>query len=464
MKKLFTFILITLVFIFLGFSFNKNVNASNTYIVKNPTTLTQSAEYELIIILDDLVISNNSTLMVNNINISKGCSITIEEGSTLNINDGYIKSDGEINVKGTFYGKVGFFQMESGINILDDGVVNLYFDIKSSFNDAFKMLEKNGNAVYQIENTIYAVSDAHVHEYNTDGICTKCHFASCVIGDSDHNMVGNMCTRCRLGAPDVTIIKSEYKQIFDVIGYVTIKSGVTITTNTVLIYPNGKLIIEEGATLIVNGDFDNGGTLDLKGFLRGNIDNFMSYGEIITSKNCLISLTFPSYINAIMARYMIEQSGIELTINDSIIFYSNGTHTHNYVNGVCSDCGLIDPSHRHTYNLGVCTICGYECHHNFDNNNICKTCKSSYCDLNGGHNFINGKCIVCEQKCENEFHNHQYACPDCGMSFDTKVTGSVISGGSLALIIGISAAAIFFVLGIFFEKKRKQNIESGNDE
>ena len=38
----------------------------------------------------------------------------------------------------------------------------------------------------------------------------------------------------------------------------------------------------------------------------------------------------------------------------------NAGHEHNYIDGICDGCGAVDPNHTHNYVDGVCTICGDE--------------------------------------------------------------------------------------------------------
>lgn len=38
----------------------------------------------------------------------------------------------------------------------------------------------------------------------------------------------------------------------------------------------------------------------------------------------------------------------------------NAEHEHNYIDGICDGCGAVDPNHEHNYVDGVCTICGDE--------------------------------------------------------------------------------------------------------
>ncbi len=36
----------------------------------------------------------------------------------------------------------------------------------------------------------------------------------------------------------------------------------------------------------------------------------------------------------------------------------NAEHEHNYIDGICDGCGAADPNHEHNYVDGICTICG----------------------------------------------------------------------------------------------------------
>lgn len=86
-------------------------------------------------------------------------------------------------------------------------------------------------------------------------------------------------------------------------------------------------------------------------------------------------------------------------------------------------------------------------------------CKCSICGIvneNGEHDWLNGKCTVCGKTCANEFHSGKYVCPDCRMSFDATVTGSVLSEGSLTIICTVAAAVIFGLGGFLLGKKKKK--------
>ena len=92
--------------------------------------------------------------------------------------------------------------------------------------------------------------------------------------------------------------------------------------------------------------------------------------------------------------------------------YAGETHTHNYVDGVCTICGAKDPNyvppHTHDYNAVVtaptCTGAGYTTF-------TCTTCGQSYKDNYTdalGHDYKNGECTRCHAKDPGQTHTHDY--------------------------------------------------------
>ena len=147
-----------------------------------------------------------------------------------------------------------------------------------------------------------------------------------------------------------------------------------------------------------------------------------------------------------------------------------GELAHTYRDYVCTTCGAVDSHHSHRYIAGVCTICGYKCIHDFsdfgpDNDeNICNICRISKCELNGGHSYKNGKCTVCGTVCENDFHKASYACPECNMRIYHSVTGSVLSEGSLTVVVGVAGLAAGFLVAMLIFRKKKAAVISMSAE
>ena len=99
-------------------------------------------------------------------------------------------------------------------------------------------------------------------------------------------------------------------------------------------------------------------------------------------------------------------------ITNATIHYVGETHTHNYVDGVCTICGAKDPNyvppHTHDYNAVVtaptCTSAGYTTY-------TCTGCGHSYKDNYKdalGHDYKNGECLRCHAKDPNQTHEHDY--------------------------------------------------------
>lgn len=58
---------------------------------------------------------------------------------------------------------------------------------------------------------------------------------------------------------------------------------------------------------------------------------------------------------------------------------------------------------------------------------------------------------------ERDDYVHSFVCRECGVAFPGETDSgeaSVLSGGNLALIVGIAAAAIFGLLGFAIGRKR----------
>ena len=98
-------------------------------------------------------------------------------------------------------------------------------------------------------------------------------------------------------------------------------------------------------------------------------------------------------------------------LTGATIHYAGETHTHNYVDGVCTICGAKDPNyvppHTHDYKAVVtaptCTEKGYTTH-------TC-SCGGSYVDsyTNAlGHDYKDGKCTRCGAKDPGQTHEHDY--------------------------------------------------------
>ena len=132
-------------------------------------------------------------------------------------------------------------------------------------------------------------------------------------------------------------------------------------------------------------------------------------------------------------------------------------HDWNATTGICSTCGFAC-THDWNATTGKCSTCGFACTHEWD----AATGKCSTCGFACTHdwNATTGKCFICGIKCTNTFH--EGVCPDCGMG--AAVTGSILSEGSLAIIIGVAALVIGLGGGFLLGKiKKKPALASGEN-
>ena len=109
--------------------------------------------------------------------------------------------------------------------------------------------------------------------------------------------------------------------------------------------------------------------------------------------------------------------------------------------------GLDKVINSHCFEDGVCVFCGYECPHT--------------------RGYANGKCRDCGTECP---HTHMQTktvvlCGDCGVEVESTLIGSVLSEGSLTVVVGVAAAVVFglggFVLGT---KKKKPALAEGAEK
>ncbi len=160
------------------------------------------------------------------------------------------------------------------------------------------------------------------------------------------------------------------------------------------------LTIDKGAVVTVTGNLENYGTLHVYGTLivKGTANN---YGKIHVG--CSGEFEGEIYNN-----------------NDSEVVRDNHVFD---ANGVCENCQFADEAvHKHTWQNGKCTSCGYEC--------------------------------------KNDFHSGVYKCPDCGLKIEptaenVKFEGSILSEGSLTIIVGVACLAVG-ALGMYLIMKKKK--------
>ncbi len=461
MKKIFTFLL-TLAFVILfGFSLNTVSASGRLTINENDTvTLTESNEYDMLDVIGNLIISNNATIEAKRVRIYNTGSITIEEGATLKLTKDDFFCSGKIDIKGFLIGNCSEFNYDSKITLHDTGVIYFIGDDHSYFSYAVYLLKKEGYDANTDGNYFCAFGKSHVHNYDDNGVCTNCLVPGCVIGYMSHNKVDNACLRCGLKGPETFISRDQTSSTLYVDGHCIIKSGATVTVNNLEIRNGCILTIEDGATIIINnGNLMIQGKLILNGCLKGSSKYFSISGNVVASEDCIIDLEFSDEYFANNAHFIFLNAGINAKTQNNKLIYTSPNHVHTFENYICTKCGAIDQYHPHTYVMGKCTICDYGCPHDYNQNRVCRMCGACYCDLHGGHRFVDGKCSECGYKCNNPFHNNKYSCPDCNMTFDPKVAGSIISKGSVTIIVGLVLSAAFFTIGLFIGKSKKTKTE-----
>ncbi|MBQ0084491.1 MAG: hypothetical protein KBS52_07000 [Clostridiales bacterium] len=266
-----------------------------------------------------------------------------------------------------------------------------------------------------------------------------------------------------------------------------IKKGAVIKTEFADIDYGAKLTIEDGATLeITGGFFYVEGTLQLDGKLFGNIESSVRIKNINVGANGSMRFVFSREGTARGFAYDMKEMQVNVNVIGNTVII-NGSHTHEYENNICKICGLyaceagdsehtykegictycnaVDNSHTHRYENGVCRRCGLKClHEEFDSETQkCKVCGSFICVKNG-HKYNGGKCTVCGNTCKNEFHNNIFACPECGMRLYPYIVGTVLSNGSLTIVILIAVAVVFGIIGFFIGRKKKSTAKKPENE
>lgn len=79
--------------------------------------------------------------------------------------------------------------------------------------------------------------------------------------------------------------------------------------------------------------------------------------------------------------------------------YNPDCYPHDFVNGVCQNCGY--GCTNHIYSNGKCVICGHPCEHSWD----AATGKCTICNMICDHHFENSTCTICGYTCVNHEYN-----------------------------------------------------------
>ncbi len=103
---------------------------------------------------------------------------------------------------------------------------------------------------------------------------------------------------------------------------------------------------------------------------------------------------------------------IFLILVSALAMSSCGSCEHNFINGVCANCGESDTDYEapceHIYVSGVCAKCGDACSHSYKNS-ICENC-----GFNCPHNFTDGICFDCGAPCDHVYSDSE--CEKCGIA------------------------------------------------
>lgn len=247
---------------------------------------------------------------------------------------------------------------------------------------------------------------------------------------------------------------------------------------------NATLIIAPGVTVTVTNSFDNDGTLDLRGTLNvSRCYSIYNSGSLRVDCTGAISddLQLPgdvtyaehTYENGVCtvcgkvydpnepirlrpktdARVEIENPGNYIIANDctlrelnvrgenSTLTIASGvtvTVTTEFSNSaVIEVCGTLDVSQcrsRSSYNRGTIRVaCNGSLNGNVDN-----------------HGYL-------------KIEPHHYVCDVCGAE-TSSVTGSVLSEGSLTIVVGVACLAIGFLAAMFIFKKKKPTVAEGAED
>ena len=227
----------------------------------------------------------------------------------------------------------------------------------------------------------------------------------------------------------------------------TIAPGVHITA-TYSVVTNATFIIEAGATVVMVYDIQNKGIINVYGTLNFgdkcyNWSTMNVYGTVNLSdigfQNC-DTINVHGTLDGSKSRLNMCCNMSDATIN----IYTDGTFK-----------GIENSKNSGTINENLECHETHICDHTFGDDNICTKCQRKGCYF-GVHLWKGGKCTVCQTECKNAFHNGVYKCPVCDMGYDATVTGSILSEGSLTIIVGVAAAVVFGLGGFFLGTKKKK--------
>lgn len=267
---------------------------------------------------------------------------------------------------------------------------------------------------------------------------------------------------------------------------------------------NAKLTIAEGVTVTVTGYFTNFGTIDLCGTLDlSKADNIDNYGTLDLCGTLDIRGS-----GVVRNNGTIHVGCAGDLIEDNRDFQNYGGveyASHTPVNGVCTECGRecgpnepirlrpgrdgnVSVEHDSYIIKDDCTIYNLQVYGlnsgntltiapgvtvtvtgDFGNSDLIEvygTLDVSKCRMARNDGKIR---VACSGELRGnvggriERVEHSYVCSECGAKTG-NATGSVISEGSLTILVGVAAAALFGLGGFLLGRKKKQPAAAHGEE
>ena len=235
--------------------------------------------------------------------------------------------------------------------------------------------------------------------------------------------------------------------------------GEYVVINLEVVESDVTLTIAKGATVTVENSFNNFGTINVCGTLNLTDAREKPNAGTIRIMGCIGGKIEGTVNNMPFTDIMFGTITGTVTTYDVHNFENGkcacgtyecmGVAKHNWVNGVCSACnvkGCEIGQLKHNWVNGVCSVCDKHCDHEWD--------------------AATGKCTVCEYVCPHDGNT----CVECGANIhggevvQNLGLGSVLSEGSLTLIIGIAALVIGLGGGFLLGKiKKKPALASGEN-
>lgn len=148
-------------------------------------------------------------------------------------------------------------------------------------------------------------------------------------------------------------------------------------------------------------------------------------------------------LNADIRGTVIISGALRLSRDNPLTLYGKIYVDGGRLTGYGSYSGTGAMIRGHAFDNGICKGCGYQCQHS------------------GG--FSDGKCSFCGWECPHTHTKTVTVCEDCGLETGIAGTGSMLSEGSLTLIVGVACLAVGFLAATFIFKTKKKPAAAGTE-